>query len=110
MKKWWQKTPGEFWIDLFVREKTRWIAVVLFLCATVLANWVVLDAALEGSTFGRYGSTVSIRSEPLLFSFWITWRTIAAFVLDVILLWAVIAVWKERGRTKPPENNARDLT
>lgn len=98
MKKWWNKTPGEFWMDLFVRGKTRWIAVVLFLGGTAIANWMVIDAALRGKTFIRFGSTVSAQSEPLLFSFWITWRTIVAVVLDAILLWAVIAIW--RGKRK----------
>jgi hypothetical protein len=99
MKKWWNKTPGEFWMDLFVREKTRWIAVVLFLITTAVTNWMVFDAALEGRTFSRFGSTVSGQSEPLLFSFWVTRRTIIAVVLDVVLLWAVIVIW--RGRKKP---------
>ena len=101
MKKWWNKTPVEFWIDLFLREKTRWIAVVLFLFATAAANWMVVDAALEGMTFSRYGGTVSGQSAPHLFSFWVTWRTAIAVVLDLILVWAVIALWKERRRTDP---------
>jgi hypothetical protein len=49
MKKWWKMTPVEFWVHLFVREKTRWIAVVLFLLVTAAANWMVIDTALEGS-------------------------------------------------------------
>ena len=111
MKKWWNKTPGEFWMDLFAREKTRWIAVVLFLFMTAAANLLVLDAALEGRTFSRFGSTVSGQSDPLLFSFWVTWRTIIAVVLDAALLWAVIEIWSgRRGRSRPPENNARDVT
>jgi hypothetical protein len=99
MKKWWNKTPGEFWMDLFVREKTRWIAVVLFFGAVIVANWMVIDAALEGRTFGRFGRIVTEASEPLSFSFWVTWRSAIAVVLDLVLLWAVITVW--RGRKKP---------
>jgi len=101
MKKWWNKTPGELWMGLFVREKTRWIAVVLFFLVTAAANWTVFDAALEGRTFSRFGSMVSGQGEPLLFSFWVTWRTIIAVVLDVVLLWGVIVIW--RGRKKPTQ-------
>jgi hypothetical protein len=99
MKKWWNKTPGELWIDLFVREKTRWIAVVLFLGAVIVANWLVIDAALAGRTFARFGRTVTDASAPVSFSFWVTWRTAFAVVLDLVLLWAVITIW--RGRKKP---------
>ena len=106
MKKWWNKPPGEFWMDLFVLEKTRWMAVVLFLFMTAVANWLVLDAALEGRTLSRFGSKVSGQSDPLLFSFWVTWRTIIAVVLDVVLLWAVIVVW--RGRKKAAQSGSRE--
>ena len=104
MKKWWNKTPGELWIDLFVREKTRWIAVVLFLGAVIVANWMVIDAALEGRTFARFGRTVTEAREPLSFSFWVTWRTATAVVLDLVLLWAGITVW--RGRRKPASHHS----
>lgn len=104
MKKWWQKTPDELWIGLFVRAKTRWIAVVLFLGVTAIANWMVVDAALAGRTFSRFGSTVSDQGEPLAFSFWVTWHTIIAVAFDLIILWAALAVWRNKRKApiQPP--------
>jgi hypothetical protein len=96
MKKWWNKTPGEFWMDLLRREKTRWLAGVLFICGTVFANWMVMNTALEGKMFARFGGTVSVRDEPLLFSFWLTWRTAFAVILDSILLWIIIASLRDK--------------
>jgi hypothetical protein len=108
MKKWWKMTPVEFWVHLFVREKTRWIAVVLFLLVTAAANWMVIDTALEGRTFSRFGSTVSNQSDPNLFSFWVVWRTAIAVVLDLVLLWAVITLWRGRTQADPAARaNAR---
>jgi hypothetical protein len=99
-KKWWQKDLGEWWFGLLRREKTRWIAVGLFLAATVVVNWIVFDAAREGTALGRFGDRASAQGEPVRFSLWVTWHTVTAVIFDLIVLWAVIAAWKGRKAEK----------
>jgi hypothetical protein len=108
MKSWWRKTPVEFWIDLFTREKTRWIAVLLFLLATLVANWIVIRAALDGEVY-RVGTTVEARHEPLRFSYWLTWNVAGAVLLDLILLGAVIFAWRGARRGRGSTRSASGL-
>ena len=97
-KPWRRRDLFELWLGLLRREKTRWIAGVLFLAATALANGALVAAGLEGQTYGRMGAAVGAREEPGSFTFWTTWHAVTAVVLDLILLCAVIAWWRDRRR------------
>jgi hypothetical protein len=100
VKKWWRKSPGELWLDLFAREKTRWIAVVLFLALAVFVNWRVVDAALTGEAFTRFGRAVRSDSDSVSFTALFIWSVVAAVIIDSIVIGAAIFVYRESKKEK----------
>jgi hypothetical protein len=105
MGKWWHRTPADLWVDLLYREKTRWIAVVIFIAVTLFANWAAFSGAISGEVLSRSGRPVNAQQQPVMYTLWLSWRTLLAVALDAILVWALISVWREKRirPNKPPE-------
>jgi hypothetical protein len=97
-KPWWRKNLFELWLGLLRRERTRWIAGMVFLGITAMTNGALVVAALEGRTYGRMGTVASASDEPGRFTFWVSWHAVAAVILDIILLCALVAWWRDRRR------------
>src|SRR5258708_32311320 len=101
MKKWWRKSVGEIWRDLFANEKTRWIAILLFAATAIFQNWIVIHSIAEGETMSFIGTPVSQRFSPTHFTLSFFWNLIAAVFFDCVIIFAIIFLRRESKTARP---------
>jgi hypothetical protein len=91
MKKWWRVS----WGDLFAEEKTRGVAIILFLVVVASVNGMVVFSGIEGKVY-TWAHLVDREKDSSEFWFWFLWNLFLTLVLDMRLIGAVRFLVRER--------------